>query len=380
MGKYKSLPFILSILSVCIVGLILVQAYWIYKDYGFYRSQPLFSTGFDFYMQQPSIAATRGSNPKDTSNRILAIEPFQNGISNPQQRQRVVQSIPATAMPSVGPTVELTKLSPVDIPVDYYRNKVFWQLGYSVFLIIITSGSLFYMLFVILRQRKLSVFKSEFIDNMAHELLTPVSNIGLAIHNMKNYGILEDQLKTQVYLDICKYEADHLSGLVDQILEQSLFDTGKMELNRQFVDVNLLVGNVIRRYLIAEPNAIINFEPASQSRAVEIDATHMVNVLKNLIDNALRYSLESKEVFIKSVFENGHWILSVQDKGIGIDKKYLNAIFDKFFRIKGTAVNTKGFGLGLSYVKQVIALHHGKVKVESDRQGSVFYIYIPSIE
>ncbi|MGF1925008.1 MAG: sensor histidine kinase [Bacteroidia bacterium] len=378
MIKHKSLPFILSILSICVVGLVLVQAYWIYKDYGFYRSQPLLSTGFDFYMQQPSIGATRGAVQNDTSHRILTLEPLQNGVSNPQQRQRVTKSIPATAIPGVASTVELTKLSPVDVPVDYYRNKVFWQLGYSFFLILITAGSLFYMLIVIFKQRKNSSFKSEFIDNMAHELLTPVSNIGLAIHSMKNYGVLEDEQKKEVYLDICKYEVDHLGGLVDQILEQSLFDTGKMELNKHPVDVNVLVRNVIKRYLVADSNAIINFEHASEAQSVEIDATHMINVLKNLIDNALRYSLQSKEIYIKNTFEDGYWVLSVRDNGIGIDKKYLKAIFDKFFRVKGTPVKVKGFGLGLSYVKQVAELHHGKVKVDSDSNGSTFYIYIPT--
>lgn len=377
--KHKGLPFILISLSACVVSLVLVQAYWIFQDYGFYRSQPLLSTGFDYYVQDPIVGVTPVVQSEGLSNRILAIEPLQNGTSNPHLTQRVVKSIAATAFPTVSPTVELTKLSPVAIPVNYYRGKIFWQLGYSVFLILITSGFLCYMLIIIFKQRKLSIFKNEFIDNMAHELLTPVSNIGLAIQGMKNYGVLEDETKTQVYLDLCKYETDHLSGLVEQILKQSVFDSGKMELHKHFVDVNTLVRKVIKRYQISDPEAIINFQHEASPETVELDPTHMVNILKNLIDNAIRYSTGQKEVLVKSSFENGYWVLSVTDNGIGIDKKYLKAIFDKFFRIKDTLARPKGFGLGLNYVKQAVELHRGYVKVESSPDGSTFYVYIPAL-
>lgn len=382
MKENKSLPYILSMLSICVVGLVLVQAYWIFRDYDYYRSQPLFSTSYDYYIQEPIPAKSLSAVPSQPAKRIVALEPTGSGPSSKQQEQKMIKSIPATVTESTPyasatASVELTKFSPVAVPVEYFRNKAFWQLGFSVFLTLVTSGCLLYMLTVIIWQRKNSIFKSEFIDNMAHELLTPVSNIGLAIEGMKSFGILEDEAKTQVYLNLCKYETDHLSDLVKRILEQSVFDSGKMKLDKRPVDVNRLIRNVIERYSIADADAEIYLEQDVAPILVEIDSTHIINVAKNLIDNALRYTEKHKEVFVKNTIEKGYWNLSVRDNGIGIDKKYHKSIFDKFFRIKSAESETKGFGLGLTYVKQVAELHHGYVLLESGPDGSTFSVFIP---
>jgi two-component system, OmpR family, phosphate regulon sensor histidine kinase PhoR len=265
-------------------------------------------------------------------------------------------------------------------PVTYVLRKMGWLLVCSVLLLILTTGCFLYMLSTILRQKKLSEIKNDFINNMTHELKTPIATVSAAVEAMLSFGALENAQKTQLYLNVSRNELQRLSDLVEKVLNMAVEEKKELELHPEPVNLTELIRDIVtHQQLKAAKPVQFEVELPSGEQSVYVDRLHMANTINNLIDNAIKYSYEQVTIYIKSYVEPHAWLLSIKDTGIGIPKPYQQAIFDRFFRVPtGDLHQVKGFGLGLSYVKQVVEKHGGQIEVYSEpAQGSEFKLRFP---
>ena len=265
-------------------------------------------------------------------------------------------------------------------PMSYILAKMIWTLVGSFILLVLTTICFIYMLRTILKQKKLSEVKNDFINNMTHELKTPIATVYAAVEAMQNFNALNDQRKTQTYLDISKQELQRLSDLVEKVLHIASEEREEIELYREDTDMNEIMDTIITNHQLKTNRPVqFRYDNLIGDRLVDVDRTHLSNAINNLVDNAIKYSGELPVVHIRSSIENGNLIVRVKDNGIGIPKTYQESIFDTFFRVPtGNLHNVKGFGLGLSYVKKIVELHGGRITVHSEPdKGSEFIIQIP---
>lgn len=252
----------------------------------------------------------------------------------------------------------------------------------SIFLIVITLGSFLYMLRVIFKQKRLSEVKNDFINNMTHELKTPIAILSAANEALTNFNVLEDRPKTLRYLDIFKRELERLTTMVEKVLNISIYEKESFELKPETIDLHQMLENLIERYQINQGNDLnITFQPQLEQSKLRLDKVHFHNVLNNLIDNAIKYSKTPRQLAIRTFAENGHACIQIADNGIGISKAHQQVIFDKFYRVPtGDLHQVKGFGLGLSYVKNMVEKHGGNIEVKSELgKGSTFTINLPKV-
>ncbi|MEM7040292.1 MAG: HAMP domain-containing sensor histidine kinase, partial [Bacteroidota bacterium] len=253
-------------------------------------------------------------------------------------------------------------------------------LAVSIFLMVLMIVCFLIMLRTIIRQKKSSDMRTEFINNLTHELKTPIATVSAAVEAMQHFGALSSPERTEKYLNLSKEELKRLSRLVTKILDIASLDQRRVELHPERIQLGKLVRPIIEQYRMRKNKVVdIRFENALASEFVMADRLHLVNCINNLLDNAVKYSGDSVQIVVKASEENGHWKLSVQDNGFGIPKNKQEQIFDKFYRVPSSEVrNIKGFGLGLSYVKRIIELHDGKIFLESaPGLGSKFTMTMP---
>ncbi|WP_298737166.1 HAMP domain-containing sensor histidine kinase [uncultured Chitinophaga sp.] len=265
-------------------------------------------------------------------------------------------------------------------PMQYIIMKMMWTLVSSLALLILTTICFIYMLRTILKQKRLSDVKNDFINNMTHELKTPIATVYAAVEAMQNFNALSDQRKTRSYLDISKQELQRLSELVEKVLQISAEEKEEIELFREETDLNELIDNIItNQQLKAGKPVQFRYDNHLDHPLAFVDKTHLANAVSNLVDNAIKYSGDQPLVHIQCIKENGLLTIRVKDNGIGIPRMYQESIFDKFFRVPtGNLHNVKGFGLGLSYVKKIVDMHNGAVRVHSEpEKGSEFVIQLP---
>jgi len=251
---------------------------------------------------------------------------------------------------------------------------------FSVFLVGFTILSFLLLYRNLQRQKKLGDIKNEFISNITHELKTPIATVSVAIEALRSFSASMDPQKTREYLDISANELQRLSLLVDKVLKLSMFEKREIELKYEPLNMRQLVDEVTSsmRLQFEKRKAVVNIQAESIGR-MEGDRLHLVSVLFNLLDNALKYTPESPiiDINIKEIGTNVQLIIA--DNGIGIPAEYHGRIFEKFFRVPhGNVHNAKGYGLGLSYVAHVVDQHKGNIRVESNEgQGSRFVITLP---
>lgn len=238
-----------------------------------------------------------------------------------------------------------------------------------------------YSLSTIYRQKKLSDMKSDFINNMTHELKTPISTISLACEALKDPDMIKSTAASGSYVEMIRQENKRLGILVENVLRTSVFEQGKVILNRKKTDVHGLIEQVIANMQIQarQRKGSISTQLDAHDAMVEGDALHLSNIIYNLLDNALKYCDREPQIQVSTNDDNESFLLRVKDNGIGIARNNQSKVFDKLFRVPtGNVHNVKGFGLGLSYVKNVIEMHNGKVDVQSETgKGSIFTITIP---
>jgi len=259
-------------------------------------------------------------------------------------------------------------------------NRILAPILLSLFLVCFTVVSFSTLYRNLQRQRRLAVIKNEFISNITHELKTPIATVSVAIEALRSFNSSMDAQKTKEYLDISANELQRLSLLVDKVLKLSMFENKEIELKYEPLDMRTLMEEVTAslRLQFEKYKAKVDIV-AEGDTSLEGDRLHLVSVIYNLIDNALKYSNGKPDIQIRMKGEEHTVTLFVRDSGIGIPTEYKDKIFDKFFRVPtGNIHNAKGYGLGLSYVAHVVQKHKGIIKVNSEEgQGSTFIVSLP---
>ena len=258
-----------------------------------------------------------------------------------------------------------------------YRQVYTLVIGSFIFTIIIllTFGA---TLYYILRQKKLSEIKSDFINNMTHEFKTPIATIGLAADALESPKVMGIEKPTRYYLDIIRQENKRMNNQVERVLQMALIEQGKLHLSLHETDIHDIIQNSVKviELLTQKSKGKISTSLRASRSVLKIDEIHIANLMNNLLDNALKYSNKKPMIMIETYQENNNICIRVSDNGLGMTKEVQSHIFDKFYRKPtGNIHNIKGFGLGLSYVKAVIEAHNGSINVSSELgNGSVFTI------
>lgn len=264
---------------------------------------------------------------------------------------------------------------------QYLLNTIWMPLAFSGFFMLMVLAAFALALFIIFRQKQVSDLKTDFINNMTHELKTPIATISLASEMLKDVGISAKEENRKKYASVIFDENKRLASHVEKVLQIARIEKGQLNLNKSAEDIHDLIKATIKQFNIQiedkEAKIIFNFNAINPK--VEVDEMHMTNVFNNLIDNALKYN-DKKPVITFSTLNRPKGIeIKVQDNGIGMSKEEQKRIFEKFYRVtRGNIHNNKGFGLGLSYVKSIIEEHEGSVKLESTAGlGTTFTIFLP---
>jgi two-component system, OmpR family, phosphate regulon sensor histidine kinase PhoR len=262
----------------------------------------------------------------------------------------------------------------------YLIKQITQPILFSILLLGLTILSFVLLYKNLLKQRRLALAKNEFISNITHELKTPIATVGVAIEALKNFNAIDDPKRTKEYLDISYNELQRLGLLVDKVLKLSMFEKKEVDLKYETMNLKEVVDEVVSSLKLQlekhRANISVNGEGDLNMQG---DRLHLLSVIFNLVDNALKYSKELPTIRIDMNGGENNIVLSVTDNGIGLDPEYKNKIFDKFFRIPhGDTHNAKGYGLGLSYAAQVIKKHKGTIEVESQPGiGTKFTIILP---
>lgn len=265
-------------------------------------------------------------------------------------------------------------------PTVYLLRQIFWQLLFSLILIIALIGTFWTLLVTIRKQNQLAKMRKAFVNNMTHELKTPVSTVMAAIESIQRYGAKDDKERMNRYLSISRQELEHLSDMIERVLQVDVAETNGVLLEKTWFDLeNLIDESMENAKLFAKKEVDIQKTITGDSFQIFADQAHIKNVINNLLDNAIKYAGDQVKINI-ALSENGdRYTLSVQDNGIGIPKAYQKGVFDLFFRVpSGNIHNVKGFGLGLAYVKQIVQQHQGTIDLSSEEAvGSTFVIDLP---
>jgi two-component system phosphate regulon sensor histidine kinase PhoR len=266
----------------------------------------------------------------------------------------------------------------------YLLKRISQPILISLLLLGVTMFSFLLLYRNLKQQQKLAQLKNDFINNMTHELKTPIATVSVAIEALKRFNVLEDPQRTEEYLDISAGEMQRLGLLVDKVLKLSMFENREIALNKEQFDLVELARGVMlsMKLQFEKQKAVTVLETTGQNFIITADKLHLTSVLYNLLDNALKYSIKDPEILIHIIDHSQYLEIRVTDNGIGIAKEYKRKIFEKFFRVpSGNRHNIKGYGLGLSYVSHILQRHAGFIEVESELdKGSTFSVKLPFAE
>lgn len=261
-----------------------------------------------------------------------------------------------------------------------YQSLSLMIIGSVIFTLIILLTFII-TIFTILRQKKISEIKNDFINNMTHEFKTPIATISLASDSISNPLVLENKEQIQYFSRIIKEESLRMNNKVESVLQLSLFDKNEIEFHLSTVSVHEQIEKAIEKIKlqVEQKNGLIKTELKAVNDRVEVDSEHFLGALLNILDNAIKYSEDIPVITISTYNKENMVCIAISDKGIGMDKEDTKKIFERFFRVHtGDVHNVKGFGLGLCYVKEIITACKGKVSVQSTKGvGSTFTICLP---
>jgi len=251
---------------------------------------------------------------------------------------------------------------------------------FFIFIIIVAFSSSLYQL---VRQKKISEIKTDFINNMTHEFKTPIATINLALDAIKNPKIINDNEKVKRYVRMIREENKRMHGQVENVLRISRLEKGQLEISKVAIDMHDIVEEAISHVdlLVKNQNGTITTHLHSIQSEVLGNHLHLTNVIVNMLENALKYSESAPNIEVFTESSSKFFIVKIKDDGIGMGKNAQKYAFNKFYREhKGDVHNVKGHGLGLAYVKEIIENHHGTVFVESEKgKGSTFTVKLPLI-
>jgi len=234
-----------------------------------------------------------------------------------------------------------------------------------------------------IRQKKISDIKTDFINNMTHEFKTPIATISIAADSINNPKVIEEPGRIRDYTKIIKEENQRMNTRVEQVLQMALIDSKDFQLRPAIFDAHELIRRATDhfRLIIARREGILNLNLEAEFSVILADADHFRNVILNLLDNANKYSPVQPEITVHTFNRSDKLFIAIEDKGMGMNPETRRRVFDKFYRFStGNIHNIKGFGLGLSYVKAIVLSHKGEIYVQSEvGKGSRFEISIPLV-
>jgi two-component system, OmpR family, phosphate regulon sensor histidine kinase PhoR len=241
------------------------------------------------------------------------------------------------------------------------------------------AGCFWWLLRFLSRQRRLDAIKNDFINNLTHELKTPVFTIGLTAKMLREQ--ISDE-KGREYLSVISEENELLKTHIEKVLELASLESSRRVLDRQLLDVHSILQPVVAGFQMqaAQKGGHFHFFPEAQNPMARIDSAHLGNAVLNLLDNALKYSAQTIDIELRTYNRDGMLCIAVKDQGKGIPVADQKKVFQKFFRVSnGDLHEVKGFGLGLSYVSQVVRLHGGRIRLDSEiGKGSTFTVELPT--
>ncbi len=251
----------------------------------------------------------------------------------------------------------------------------------SIILTLIIISIFSFTIYIIIHQKKLSQIKNDFVNNMTHELKTPISTISLAAQMLKDKSIPDEAKNLDRISKLIGDESKRLGFQVEKVLQMAIFDKGKIKLKPKKIDIHEIINTSLTNFNIQtqKRQGELTAKLDAKNAKIKADEVHVTNVIYNLLDNALKYSKEQPQIAIKTKnFDKGIKI-SIKDNGIGIAKENRSKIFEQFYRVPtGNIHNVKGFGMGLNYVKKIVDAHGGNIKLKSEiNKGSEFIIYLP---
>jgi two-component system, OmpR family, phosphate regulon sensor histidine kinase PhoR len=258
-----------------------------------------------------------------------------------------------------------------------------WRISISILFSVIILAAFYLTVRTMLRQKKLGEIKNDFINNMTHEFKTPIATISLAVDAMRNEKVIHDREKMGYFSGIIKEENQRMNRQVETILRASQLDKQEVDLNLKPLHVHEVIKDVVDNFVLQleDKKGKVELVLNAQNDLINADEVHFSNLVNNLVDNAVKYAKENTPPVIKLTTQsNGkHFIMKIEDNGIGMNRDSLKRIFEKFYRVHtGNVHNVKGFGLGLSYVKTMVEAHEGDIKAESTLgKGSSFTVDIP---
>lgn len=264
---------------------------------------------------------------------------------------------------------------------NYLLRSLGWM-GVSSTLLTLTIILIFSAtLYIIFRQKQLSEIKSDFVNNMTHELKTPIATISLASQMLKDDTLVRGERNMDHISKILNDESKRLSYQVEKVLQMAVFDRGKLKLDLKEANIHQLISNVVDNFMLQvnNKNGEIKLDLKAVNPLIGTDEIHFTNILSNLIDNAIKYCNLKPNILISTQDSKKGLFVTIEDNGIGISKDNLKRIFHRFYRVPtGNIHNVKGFGLGLNYVKMIVEEHGGSIRVDSKiNKGSRFKILFP---
>ena len=267
----------------------------------------------------------------------------------------------------------------------YICSSVRFMIPSVVFTLVLLITFIFTIV-VIFRQKRYTEIKNDFINNMTHELKTPIASISLAAQMLNDNSVGKSPAMLSHLGGVINDESKRLRFLVEKVLQMSMFDRKKAVFKKKELDLNEMVENIANSFTlrVEHTGGKIYTEIEAIDSAIYVDEMHFQNVIFNLLDNAVKYRKQDMplDIYMKTWNDDQYLYLSIRDTGMGIKKENLKKIFEKFYRVHtGNLHDAKGFGLGLAYVKKIIDLHKGTIHVESEfGKGTKFTIALPVIK
>jgi len=263
----------------------------------------------------------------------------------------------------------------------FLLSRIWRQIVFAMILFACIAGAFALIYKTLMRQRRLSELRTDFINNITHELKTPISTVRVALEAITNFNVNKDPEKEKEYFGIAQSELNRLTLLVDRVLQMSQMNDGETEMQFEQFDLKDLTSQIMSTMKVQfdRKQADVNLNASGESFSIEGDRMHLTGVVYNLLDNAIKYGNGNPKIDVNIIQDNGTIEIDVADNGKGIAPEYVDKVFDKFFRVPtGDRHNIKGHGLGLSYVAEVVEKHHGTIRVDSKPgAGSTFKITLP---
>lgn len=274
----------------------------------------------------------------------------------------------------------------LDIPDErgIVIRSMYMMLGFSALFILLIIFAFYFSISTIVRQKKLSMIKNDFINNMTHELKTPISTISLACEALSDNDISKTEESRTRFVSMISEENKRLGTLVESVLQSAVIERGELKLKKSEILLDKIIEDAVQHIYIQvqKRGGSLTIENNAPGSWIFADKVHISNVIYNLLDNAIKYTAETPKIEISLTKLVGAVIIKIKDNGIGIAKEHQSKVFEKLYRVPtGDRHDVKGFGLGLSYVKSIVESHEGEITLSSALgKGSTFSIVLPTIK